>query len=224
MLEAVIFDWDGTLADSKQVIANAFQHVLKEYGCEIDAGYLDKRIGIGPRNILQDVFKVKQIPFNEIIIDKLVKTKIKVNEEWTGNINLFEGARDLLDLLKEHMKMGLATMNNKSVIEKILLEKRVRKYFDSIITFDDVEKPKPDPEIFLKCAMKLKCQPQSCLVIEDSIYGVIAAKKAKMKCIAILSNTYTKEELEKEKPDLIIKSISKKRQIMQFILNADSED
>jgi hypothetical protein len=61
-------------------------------------------------------------------------------------------------------------------------------------------------------------------VIEDSIYSVRAVKQAKMKCIAILSNTYSKEELQKEKSDLIIKSISEKQQIMQFILNSDSEN
>lgn len=72
--------------------------------------------------------------------------------------------------------------------------------------------------------MKLKCQPERCLVLEGIIFGVITAKKAKMKCIAILSGAYLKEELEKEKPDLIVKSISEKQKIMRFIVNHDSEE
>ena len=78
--------------------------------------------------------------------------------------------------------------------------------------------PKPDPEIFLKCAFDLKCRPERCIVIEDSIFGVKAAKEANMKCIAIPSGSYSKEELQKQKPDLIVTSIKEKEIILDYIL------
>lgn len=217
MFDAVIFDWDGTLADTKHVLINSFQQVLKEIGCNVNDDYIERRIGIGPRNLLKDALKDAKIPFDEEVIDKLVKEKIKRHIELIKNINLFEGTIELLNFLKNKVKMALATMGNRRVIDLLLIEKDVRKYFDVVITFEEVKKAKPDPEIFLKSAMKLKCQPERCIVLEDSIFGVIAAKKAAMKCIAVLSGSYSKEELEKEKPDLIVNSINEKKKILDFI-------
>jgi beta-phosphoglucomutase-like phosphatase (HAD superfamily) len=114
----------------------------------------------------------------------------------------------LLNLLRGHVKNGLATMNDGSVIDKVLREQRVRQYFDVVSTFDNVKKPKPNPEIFLKCTKKFKSQPKRGLVVEDSIFGVNVAKRVKMKFIALLSGTYSKKELEKEHPDLIVESIN----------------
>ena len=98
--------------------------------------------------------------------------------------------------------MALATMSNRRVIDKLLVEKALTHYFDVIITFDEISQPKPDPEIFIRSATKLGCQPERCVVIEDSVFGVIAAKEAHMKCIAIPSGAYSIEELKKEKPDM----------------------
>jgi len=220
MFDAVIFDWDGTLADTKHVIVNSFQRVLKEIGCKTSDDFIERRIGVGPRNIFKDALKAANIPFDEETINKLEKEKIKIHMELIEKINLFEGATELLNSLKNKVKTALATMSNRRVIDKLLIEKEVRKYFNVVITFDEVKKTKPDPEIFLKCAMKLKCQPERCLVLEDSIFGVVAAKKANMKCIAIPSGAYSKEELEKEEPDLIVNSINEKQKILEFILNS----
>jgi HAD superfamily hydrolase (TIGR01509 family) len=219
MFDAVIFDWDGTLADTKHVIVQSFQQILRGVGCKISDNFIERRIGVGPRKVLKDALKAVEIPFDEEIIDKLEKEKIKLHLELSNNINLFEGVRELLNSLKDDVKIALATMSNRSIIDRLLIEKGVRKYFDIVISFDEVKKPKPDPEIFLKCALKLKCQYEKCVVIEDSIFGIMAAKKANMKCIAIPSGAYSKEELMKENPDLIINSIKEKQKILEFIIN-----
>ncbi len=213
MFECVIFDWDQTLADSIQIVVSSFQRVLKENRIEINDDYIEKLLGIGTRNTFKKVFQVKKISFNEEMLDNFVKEKIKLNEKWIGNVTLFDGTIELLDFLKDRVKLGLATSNNTKVINKALSKKKIKQYFDVIITADDVINPKPDPEIFLKCAMKLKTQPKKCIVVEDSIFGVRAAKKANMKCIAIPSGAYSKEELEKEKPYLIVNSISEVKNV-----------
>jgi len=218
MYDAVIFDWDGTLADTKHVIVNSFRRVLKDIGCNTSDDFIERRIGVGPRNILKDALKAANIPFDEEMIDKLEEEKLKIHMELIDEINLFEGATELLNSVKNKVKTALATMGNKRVIDKLLAEKGVRKYFNVVLTFEEVKKPKPNPEIFLKCAMRLKCQPKKCLVLEDSIFGVIAAKKANMKCIAVPSGAYSKEELKKEEPDLIVNSINEKQKILDFIL------
>ncbi len=219
MFDAVIFDWDGTLADTKRVVVNSFQKVLREIGCEVSDEFIARRIGIGTRNTFKEAIKATNITLDDKTIDELVKEKIKIQTELTENVNLFEGAVDLLNSLYNRVKIALATMSNREVVNKLLSEKRVRKYFDVVITADDVLQPKPNPEVFLKCAKKLKCRPEKCVVIEDSIFGVKAAKEAKMKCIAILSGVYSMEELEEQKPDLIVDSINEKEEILNFIID-----
>jgi beta-phosphoglucomutase-like phosphatase (HAD superfamily) len=93
----------------------------------------------------------------------------------------------------------------------------LEKYFDVVLTAESISHSKPDPEIFLKTAFKLKASPEKCVVIEDSIFGVKAAKLANMSCIAVLTGVYSKQELEREKPDLIVKTL-KDSQIMPFIV------
>ena len=218
MFDAIIFDWDGTLADTKVVVVNSFQKVLQEIGCKVSHDFLEKQIGIGARNMFKNALKATKTPFDEKRIDKLVKKKIKMQMNLIETVNLFEGVVELLEDLQNKVKIGLATMSNRSVIDKLLKDKRIRKHFKYVITADDVIHPKPNPEIFLNCARKLKCQPEKCVVIEDSIFGVKAAKEAKMKCIAIPSGAYSVEELKEEEPDLIVKSINNKTEILNFLL------
>jgi beta-phosphoglucomutase-like phosphatase (HAD superfamily) len=91
------------------------------------------------------------------------------------------------------------------------------RFFDISLTADEVSKPKPEPEIFLRCASKLGLDPSVIVVIEDSVFGVRAAKLAHMNCIAVLSGVSKKKELELENPDLIISSIKEKEEILKFI-------
>ena len=113
--------------------------------------------------------------------------------------------------------MGLASMNNRSVIIHLLKAKDLENCFNAVLTAESISHSKPNPEIFLKAASKLNASPEKCVVVEDSIFGVKAAKSANMSCVAVVTGVYSKVELEKEKPDLIVKTL-KDRQIVPFIL------
>ena len=93
----------------------------------------------------------------------------------------------------------------------------LKKYFEVILTADSVSHSKPNPEIFLKTATELKMNPEKCVIFEDSIFGVKAAKSAGMGCVAVTTGVYSKQELEKEKPDLVVKTLNE-NQILPFIL------
>jgi len=108
-------------------------------------------------------------------------------------------------------------MNNRSVIMHLLKNNDLADCFDTILTVEAVSFSKPDPEIFLKTAAQLKVSPGKCVVLEDSLFGVKAAKSAQMNCIAVTTGVYSKEELAKEKPDLIVKTLENP-QILKFIL------
>ena len=222
MFDAIIFDWDGTLADTKQIIVHSFQKVLKEVGCEVSNNFLEKQIGIGSRNMFKYVLTTRNIPFQEEMIDIFVENKNKIHMESSNRIKLFDGVVILLKTLHAKIKIALATMSNREVITKLLRDKGIREYFDYIITADEVQKPKPNPEVFFKCAQALNCLPEKCVVLEDSIFGVIATKEANMKCIAISSGAYSKVELKKAEPDLIIGSIKKEKQrILDFVFEGN---
>ncbi len=214
---AVIFDWDGTLADTRRVVVKGFQKVLASIGCVVTDRFLERRIGIGAKNTFMQALKAKNMPFDEAKLDDLVKMKTEIQTGLTKEVDLFEGAIELLDSLHGRLKMALATMSNRRVIDKLLLEKEVAEYFESVISVDEVSKPKPDPEIFMRCAMELGTSPKDCVVIEDSIFGVEAAKKAMMKCIAVPTGAYSADELREEEPDLIVRSLKERERISAFI-------
>ena len=220
MFAAVIFDWDGTLADTHRIVVEGFQRALSEVGVKVDVKFLERRIGIGARNSFRDALNYVGKPFDDRLLDLLVERKTEVQVGLTGRAELFDGAIELLDSLQGSVKMALATMSNRPVIDKLLIEKNMRKYFDAVVSVDDVHNPKPDPEIFLRCASKLQAAPESCVVVEDSVFGVRAARSARMKCIVVPTGAYTSVELDREGPDLLVNSLLEKEKILDFILGA----
>jgi len=217
MFKAIIFDWDGTLADTKKAVVESFRRVLIEVGCVVDSEFIERRIGIGTKKILEEVLKESNITFDDRILEELTKKKVKIQTELSEVVNLLEGATDLLDALYGRIKMALATMSSRKVIDKLLSEKQLEKYFDVVVTADEVSKPKPDSEVFLVSATKLNLSPVDCITVEDSTFGVKAAKAARMKCIAVPSGAYTKEELQNEEPDLLVNSLVDMNKILDFI-------
>jgi len=217
MFEAAIFDWDGTLADTRQAIVISFQKALSEVNCQVSNEYIERRIGIGASDTFRDILKSKGI-IDELLVKKLVKRKSEVQIELTTKNQLFDGAKDLLENLKGKIKVGLASMNNQAVISHQLEVNNLEEYFQVIVTVDDVSRSKPDPEIFLKTAQKLKVDNKECVVFEDSIFGVKAAKTGGMACIAVTTGVYTMQELKQEKPDLIVENLKEPR-IVPFVLH-----
>jgi len=217
IFEAVIFDWDGTLADTRSAVVKGFQNVLASIGCFVTDRFIERRIGIGAKNTFRQALEARNMPFDEAKLDGLVKMKTEIQTGLTKEVDLFEGAIELLDSLYGRVKMALATMSNRRVIDRLLLEKEVARYFEFVISVDEVSKPKPDPEIFMRCAIELGTRPEDCAVIEDSIFGVEAAKRAMMKCIAVPTGAYSVEELRRESPDLIVRSLKERGRILAFI-------
>ncbi len=217
MFEAVIFDWDGTLADTRQVVVASFQKALREVHCKIGNRLIERLIGIGSAETFREILHVSQKNFDETLIRSLVEKKVQNEIEMSDKIKMFCGSLELLEELHGNVKLGLASMNDQTVINHLLKITNTQSFFDTVVTADDIVKSKPDPEIFLKCASKLGSEPNECVVIEDSIFGVEAAKNAKMNCIAVLTGVYSRKELEKANPDLIVDSLKEKRKVLNFI-------
>jgi HAD superfamily hydrolase (TIGR01509 family) len=220
MTKAVIFDWDGTLADTQKAVVQSFQRVLGEAGCRVSDEFIERLIGIGTKKTIIEAFRECHRRLDVSTLEKLAEEKINIQAELADLVNLFDGATDILEKLQGKTKIALATMSGRKVIDKLLSEKRLREYFDVVVTADDITKPKPDPEVFLVSAAKLGVKPEDCVVVEDSVFGVKAAKTAEMWCIAVPSGFYSREELQEENPDLMIESLAEKEKILRFVFGS----
>jgi HAD superfamily hydrolase (TIGR01509 family) len=217
MFEAVIFDWDGTLADTRDVLVISFKKALHSINCEVSDELIERRIGIGVVGTFQEILKDKNVTYDNALIQRLLKTKVQTEISLSKQINLFDGAQNLLAAIYGKTKIALATMNQREFIEHTLKEKSIQNFFQVILTANEVNKPKPDPEIFLKTALQLGVKPEKCVVLEDSIFGVKAAKAANMGCIAIAQGAYSPKELAVPKPDLVVGSLKEKDIILNLI-------
>jgi len=218
--DAVIFDWDGTLADTTHAVVTSFQETLRRIGVEVGDAFIEKRIGIGAMNTFKEALEAVGKPYTERILEELVRHKIAAQVNLADTVTLFDGAIELLDSLRNKVPIGLASMNNRKVIFNLLRKMRIAEYFQVVITADEIEHPKPSPDIFLECAGILDCSPERCVVVEDSVFGVEAARRAGMKCIAVPTGAYTRRQLEKMKPNLVVRSLKERQKICDFILRS----
>jgi HAD superfamily hydrolase (TIGR01509 family) len=218
MSKAVIFDWDGTIADTRNAVVQSFQKVLTEAGCRVSDEFIERRMGIGTKKTIIGAFKECNMRLDVLTLEKLIAKKLAMHAELGKIVSIFNGVTELLEALQGKVKLALATMSNRIVIDILLPEKGISSYFKVVVSADDITNPKPDPEAFLLTAKKLGVNPRECVVVEDSIFGVKAARAANMKCIAVSSGVYSKEELQKEHPDMVIGSLVEKEKILGFIL------
>jgi len=194
-IKAVIFDLDGTLVDSMWIWK------------QIDIEYLAKRSIELPEGLQKEIegmsFTETAAYFKETF--KLTDTIEEIKEEWRAiafdfyrnKIDLKEGVREFIGLLKSrNIKIGIGTSNSRELALEVLKKHNIYECFDTLRTSCEVENGKPHPDVFLKVAEDLKVKPHECIVFEDTYAGVLAAKRAGMRVIAIsdeLSLPYKRE-------------------------------
>ncbi len=222
MFKLVIFDWDGTLAESGCVVVASFRKVLDKLSISVEEGVIESRLGTSASEIFREILEKSGTSFDQETINDLIEKRVNAELEMSDQVRLKEGAIELLSFLKGKIKIALASMNNKQIIDRMITKCGLSDFFDFVLSADDVSNAKPDPEIFLSCADKLGVPSGHCVVVEDSVYGVRAAKAAKMKCIAVLSGVSSEIDLKPEHPDLTVASLEEKEIISNFLLGFDA--
>lgn len=185
-----IFDLDGVLIDSSRIHYLGWKNVLTRLGSEIDYETF-KRSCFGKRGIeTLELFFGK----GRFTDDEVRQLSDEVDSNFVSTIAQagvpIKGAIEFLHVLKAAgEKIALATSAPRQNVDAFLDAFRLRDFFDAEVCGDDVSRGKPDPEVFLKAASGLGENPADCVVFEDSLPGVTAAKAAGCRCVAVLTTT-----------------------------------
>ena len=198
MIRAVLFDHDGVLVNFPQVMWKERKKYLEEkYDLRLNNEDMKVLLGLTLQDQVDYLRKKHNIG---VTVDELSQHREKVVDPiYEKELTLMPGAKKLLeDLKSKGIKTAVATNRSRKRIEQDLARLKINNYFNVVIAREDVMKPKPDPEIFLIAAKKLDVPPNECVVIEDAIHGVEAAKKAGMIAIGVCSpihSTFEKADL-----------------------------
>ena len=181
---AVIFDLDGTLVDSEPLYLEADQKIFRPLGIIVEAEHKKPYTGLSSHCFLADI--KKQYDLSISVEELLTRKNAAYMELAQERTHVFPEMRTFVRLLKEHgYPLAVASGSSKEVIDAVLEAADLLTYFDVTLSSSQVKKGKPAPDVFLEAARLLNTPPQACLVMEDSCYGVEAAKNAQMSCIAI---------------------------------------
>lgn len=201
MIKLIIFDLDGLLIDSQPLQYKAYNQAFSEKGFPIkEKDWIKDWVhgGMSP----QKWIKIYDLPLEaeqirarkKEIYDNLIETQLVLKH----------GAESLLKLLKGKFKLAVASSSRIESINLSVDKLAIRQYFEYLFSDIDLGIWKPNPDIFLHTAKKMSVSPEYCLVIEDSLAGLQAAKAAGMKCI-ICPDQYSKmDKKEFDDADLIV--------------------
>ena len=201
---AVIFDMDGVLSDTGPVHFESWVKMTSEIGVEFTKEFFEKIFGQQSPEIIR---KLMGPNVDEITIEKWANLKEKyyrdmVKDQLKPLPGVIELIKELYDL---KFKLAVGSSGPRENVELLLTSLKIKKYFNAVITAAEIKRGKPEPDVFLEAAKRVKIKPNKCVVIEDAPVGIESAKRAGMKCIAL---TTTHPEKELYNADLIVKNLS----------------
>lgn len=202
-LKAILFDVDGTLLDTREFIFQASEHTLTKHGFKIPKREMMATFVGGSLKR----FYEKVAPRGEFKLLRKTQGEFQLNN--VHLVSLFPEVAETLKKLKRWgFKLGAITSRHKETLIEILEYSGIIKFFDVVISADDVKYTKPHPEPILKALKKLKVKPEDALVVGDAVYDIEAGKKAGVKTVAVTYGFGGKKVAE-AKPDFVIDDINK---------------
>ena len=214
MLRLVVFDVDGVIADSEPAHFEVFRQILAQQGAELSWDeYRRRYLGYDDRECFGHVLADLGLDSSGQRIEQLCREKQgKFAEYLRDNCIIMPGVAELLEILKSHnIACSICSGAVRSEVEYILAQGRLTRFFRVIVAAEDVSAGKPDPEGYRLSLARINqacsdqpIDPAECLVIEDSTWGIRAAKDAGMHCLAVTSS-YPAEQLTAA--DLVVKDL-----------------
>lgn len=191
--EAVIFDMDGVLIDSEPLWKIAMEKVFSDLGCKLSKNDFQRTVGLRIDEVINYWNKDQNLGVSDekSVEDDIINRMIELVRE---NPIPLTGVMETLEYLsKNKLKIGLATSSPNHLLEAVLDGLKIDHFFDVAHSAEFEEFGKPHPAVYLETAKKLNVDSNKCLVIEDSLNGIISGMSAKMKVICIPEKTHLKE-------------------------------
>lgn len=205
-MKAVIFDMDGVIIDSEPIHFEVDMQTLNELGCDITVEELEKYVGTTNEYMLSDIkrkYNLRQ-SVEEIIMYKVEMTKNIIME---SELEPIKGIRELLEHLKNNnILAAIGSSSPRDLIDVVVNKFQLKEYFTYILSGEEVNEGKPAPDVYIETSKRLGIEAKDCIVIEDSKNGVLAAKRAGMKCIGFRNINSGNQDLSMA--DIIVKSIT----------------
>lgn len=186
MIEAAIFDMDGLLIDSEPFWWKSHVEVLGRHGYIITDD--DVRAAAGKRTADQVMVWQERFGWSDEISNETMTSDIVQGVTHLVHLNgtALPGVYDVIDILQQHnVLMAVASSSASSLIDAVLKRLDLTQFMQFAHSAEHEKRGKPFPDVFLSTAKKLGVNPENCVVFEDSLNGVLAAKAAGMKCVAV---------------------------------------
>jgi beta-phosphoglucomutase len=205
-VQAVSWDVDGTLVDTAELHFQAWLALARERKFPFSRADFQSTFGWRNQEIIPQLFGITEAEE----VEKIGQRKEDLYRQAAQQgVALLPGVRQLLDFLKNsERRQAIGSSAPRANVELILLRTQIVAYFDAIVSMEDSQKGKPDPEVFLIAARRLGVSPASCLVIEDAPVGIQAAKAGGMQCLAVThAGHHPPDQLIQAGADWVVKSL-----------------
>ena len=210
MLQAIVFDFDGAIADSEPLHLRAYQSVLEKEGIELTrADYYSKYLGFDDAGLFRALARDKGLTVNDDTVDSWIELKSQIIEDLLSRDSvLFPGAAACIQQLARRFPLAIASGALAPEIELVLDTTGLRDCFKVIASASDGVRGKPAPDLYMLALAKLgkvfSVDAASCIAIEDSHWGLDAARQAGLRTVAV-THTYPAGELT---ADLVVARLS----------------
>jgi beta-phosphoglucomutase len=211
MVGAIIFDFDGVIADSEPLHLQAYQSVLGREGITLSREeYYERYLGYDDLGLFEAFMRDRGLPIGAAKIDQLIVAKSKIIDSLLSQDNvLFPGAADCVKMCAAHVPLAVASGALEPEIELVLRHAGLRESFKAIASASDGVRGKPAPDLYLLAIAKLRdmtaVDPALSVAIEDSHWGLEAARAAGLRCVAV-THTYRADQLSGA--DLVVGNLS----------------
>ena len=205
MIEAIVFDLDGILIDSEHVWDEVRQELADERGGRWNENASRDMMGMSSlewSRYMRDVVGLSEEP--EEISAEVVR---RLEDRYRRELPLIPGAEQAVQRLAARWPLALASSSNRELIDLVLESSGLGRYFEASVSSEEVARGKPAPDVFLEAARRLGVEPTHCAAVEDSENGILAAKAAGMRTIAIPNPHYPPHKDALAAADVVLASI-----------------
>lgn len=202
MIRVVMFDYDGTLVNSMGIHLKAWKKIVKSFGMKVDNKKINSSMGLPYENIAKILYPKNPKLFLKRYIEH---TSSKLYAKRFKKIN---GAESVVKNVSRNYDVVLATSNKRKILLLWMKANGFRRLFDYIVAADDVKHGKPYPDTLVKVMKHFKVKPSEILYIGDADYDIIMCKRARVKCVAVLTGKLTRREAKRLKPFAIVNNVN----------------